>query len=150
MPDEAPSPAESRADYPHFRSMTTRWIDNDVYGHMNNVHYYALFDTVVNQHLIEAGLLDPATSDPIGLVVDSRCRYFRPIAFPQTVHAGLRVAALGRASVRYEIGLFADDDALPSAAGHFVHVYVNRATRRSTPIPAAVREALTRLGPDER
>ena len=136
---------DGRDAYRHFRSMTTRWIDNDVYGHMNNVNYYALFDTVVNQHLMERGVLDPQTSPRIGLVVDTRCRYFRPIAFPQRVDAGLRVAALGRASVRYEIGLFRDDEAEPAAAGHFVHVYVDRHSRASTPIPDDVRAVLQAL-----
>jgi acyl-CoA thioester hydrolase len=137
--------AQGRETYPHFQAMQTRWIDNDVYGHMNNVNYYALFDTVVNQHLMEQGVLDPRTSAAIGLVVDTRCVYFRPISFPQRVDAGLRVARLGRASVRYEIGLYRDDEVEPAAAGHFVHVYVERASRASTPIPDDVRAVLERL-----
>lgn len=136
---------DGRDTYRHFLSMTTRWIDNDVYGHMNNVNYYALFDTVVNQHLMDHGVLDPQASREIGLVVDTRCRYFRPISFPQRVEAGLRVAALGRASVRYEIGLFRDDEDEPAAAGHFVHVYVDRDSRTSTPIPDNVRSVLQTL-----
>ena len=134
--------SQGRDAYRHFQSMATRWIDNDVYGHMNNVNYYALFDTVVNQHLIERGVLDPLTSPAIGLVVDTRCFYFKPISFPQRVEAAMRVARLGRASVRYEIALYRDDETMPAAAGHFVHVYVDRLSRASTPIPDAVRAVL--------
>ncbi len=145
MTDDDRQRHEGRDAYRHLQAMTTRWIDNDVYGHMNNVNYYALFDTVVNQHLIEQGVLDPQASAQIGLVVDTRCRYYRPISFPQRVVAGVRVAHLGRSSVRYEIGLFRDDEDEPAAAGHFVHVYVDRASRASTPIPDPVRAVLQAL-----
>ncbi|HEY0294309.1 MAG TPA: thioesterase family protein, partial [Bordetella sp.] len=122
-----------------------RWMDNDVYRHVNNVVYYSFFDTAVNRLLIEAGLLDVAESPVIGLVVETGCRYFAPVAFPDEIHAGVRVARLGRSSVRYEIGLFRNDEDKASAAGHFVHVYVDRATTRPTPIPDATRAFLASL-----
>ena len=124
----------ARAEYVRFRHITTRWMDNDVYGHVNNVVYYAFFDTAVNGMLIEAGLLDPAHSPAIGLVVETGCRYFAPLAFPDLVCAGVRVALIGRSSVRYEIGLFRNDCEIAAAAGYFVHVHVDRVTRRPTPI----------------
>lgn len=120
-------------------------MDNDVYGHVNNVVYYSYFDTAVNQFLIEAGVLDIHHGAVVGFVVDSGCSYFSPIAFPDLVHAGIRVGKLGNASVRYEIALYRNNDALPAAAGHFVHVYVERASKRSVPIPATVRTVLTAL-----
>ncbi|WP_246662149.1 acyl-CoA thioesterase [Prosthecodimorpha hirschii] len=135
----------SRADFRHFRTLSTRWMDNDVYGHVNNVVYYSFFDTVVNGHLIEAGLLDPKTSPIIGLVVETQCRYRASLAFPEPVVAGLRVAHLGRSSVRYEIGLFRADADDSAAEGHFVHVYVDRATQKPVPIPDPVRAALAAL-----
>lgn len=135
----------ARADYRHFRTMTTRWMDNDVYAHVNNVVYYAYFDTVVNQYLLESGVLDIVASPVIGLVVETQCNYFSPISFPDVVHAGLRVARVGGSSVRYEIGLFRNEDAAASAQGHFVHVYVDRGTRRPMPLPAQLRAALARL-----
>ena len=138
-------PPDTRADYRHFRVLPTRWNDNDVYGHVNNVVAYALFDTVVNGFLVEAGLLDVEASPEIGLVVETGCRFFRPMTFPDTIHGGLRVAHLGRGSVRYEVGLFRDDDDAAVAQGHFVHVYVDRATRRPAPVPAATRDALAAL-----
>ena len=128
-----------------FRSIQTRWMDNDVYGHVNNVVHYSLFDTAVNAYLIEAGALDIHHGAVIGLVVQTQCHYFESIAFPQLVHAGLRVAHLGRSSVRYEIGLFADESPLSAAVGQFVHVYVDRATRRPVPLPAALLAALQPL-----
>lgn len=134
-----------RADYPHVLTITTRWMDNDVYGHINNVVYYSFFDTVVNQYLIEGGFLDPGASDVVGLVVETSCRYAKPISFPETVTAGLRVARLGTTSVRYEVGLFRGDDEDAAAEGHFVHVYVDRITRRPTPLPQALRALLTPL-----
>ena len=134
-----------RADYPHFLTITTRWMDNDVYQHVNNVVYYSYFDTVVNQHLIEQGALDIATSTVIGLVVETQCHYFSPIAFPSKVHAGLRVARLGNSSVRYEVGLFPDDAQSSAAQGHFVHVYVDRVSNRPVELPAALRRALEPL-----
>jgi len=120
-------------------------MDNDVYRHVNNVVYYAFFDTAVNQLLIEAGVLDIETSPAIGLVVETQCRYFAPIAFPDVVHAGVRVAKLGGSSVRYEIGLFRNDEDEASAEGHFVHVYVDRRTNRPVPIPDDVRTVLRSL-----
>ncbi len=110
-------------------------MDNDVYGHVNNVVYYSWFDTAVNAHLIEQGALDIHAGDTIGLVIETQCNYFAPLAFPQTVEAGIRVARIGSSSVRYEVGLFASGEALSAAAGHFVHVYVDRATRRPVPAP---------------
>ncbi len=136
---------ETRADYGAFQTITTRWMDNDVYGHVNNVQYYSFFDTAVNRWLIEQGVLDIHKGEVIGLVVETSCSYFQPIAFPETVHAGIRVAKLGNSSVRYEVGLFRDDDHTVSAAGHFIHVYVDRATSRPVPLPADLRAVLTKL-----
>ena len=136
---------EPRSAYAAFRPITTRWMDNDVYGHVNNVVYYSFFDTAVNGLLVDAGVLDIHAGDVIGLVVETQCNYFAPIAFPQAVAAGVRVAQLGRSSVRYEIGLYAGDAPESAAAGHFVHVYVDRATRRPVPVPEAMRRALTRI-----
>ena len=136
-----------RADYRHFRVIPTRWMDNDVYGHVNNVVYYSYFDTAVNGHLIEAGVLDIARSPIIGLVVETQCRFAASLAFPETVTAGLRVAHLGRSSVRYDIGLFSDRAEAAAAQGHFVHVYVDRATQTPVPIPELVRAVLTSLLP---
>jgi acyl-CoA thioester hydrolase len=138
--------AEPRGAYPHFLTITTRWMDNDVFAHVNNVVYYSYFDTVVNHYLIEQGVLDIERSPVVGLVVETQCRYFSPIAFPDRVEAGLRVAHLGRSSVRYEIGLFRNDDPVAAAQGHFVHVYVERATNKPVAaLPDALRTALTRL-----
>ncbi len=134
-----------RDGYRAFRPIGTRWMDNDVYGHVNNVVYYSYFDTAVNLYLIEAGVLDFARSPVIGLVVETQCRYARPIAFPDRVDAGIRVARLGTSSVRYEIGLFRNDEAEAAAEGHFVHVYVDRATSRPVPLPDALRGALAAL-----
>lgn len=139
-----PAPAR-RADYAAFRTLTTRWMDNDIYGHMNNVVHYSLFDTAVNGWLVERGLLDPRGSESYGLVVETGCRYHAEIAFPDTVTAGLRVTHLGTSSVRYEIGLFRNDEESASAEGFFVHVYVDRGTHRPTPIDGPRREALTTL-----
>lgn len=140
-----PDPTTARSDYRHFAAIQTRWMDNDAYGHVNNVVYYSFFDTVVNQWLIEQRLLDVATSPAIGLVVETQCRYFSPITFPDRVFAGLRVAHVGNSSVRYEIGLFCNDSEVAAAAGHFVHVYVDRATRTSVSIPDNIRIALKLL-----
>lgn len=131
-----------RSAWPHFLSIQTRWMDNDVYGHVNNVQYYSYFDTAVNQFLIERGVLDIHQGEIVGFVVDSGCSYFSPVAFPDVVHVGIRVAKLGNSSVRYEIGIYRNDEALPAAVGHFVHVYVERSSNRSVPIPAHVREVL--------
>jgi acyl-CoA thioester hydrolase len=139
-----PTP-DSRTAYRHFQTIATRWMDNDVYGHVNNVVYYSYFDTVVNQYLIEQRVLDIEKSKVIGLVVETQCHYFAPLTFPDLVHAGLRVAKLGNSSVRYEIGLFRNEEQTASAQGHFVHVYVDRVWRRSTVVPADMRAALEKL-----
>lgn len=136
---------EPRSAYQHFRPIQTRWADNDAYGHVNNVVYYAWFDTAVNGYLIEAGALDIHAGSTIGLVIEKRCNYFASLAFPQQVEAGLRVAHLGRSSVRYEVGLFAAGAPESAAAGHFIHVYVDRATRRPVELPDALRAALEPL-----
>jgi len=136
-----PTP-DPRAAYRRFRAISTRWMDNDVYGHVNNVVYYSYFDTLVNQYLMDEGVLDVERGAVIGLVVETHCNYFSPITFPDTVHAGLRVARVGSSSVRYEIGLFRNDEALASAQGHFVHVYVDRFSRRPTTLPDDLRAAL--------
>lgn len=139
------STAQPRSHFKRFIRLDTRWMDNDVYGHLNNVVYYSLFDTAVNRWLIEAGALDIQHGRVIGLVVQTQCHYFAPLAFPQPVDAGLRVVHRGRSSVRYELGLFAADQVQSAAAGHFVHVYVDRATRQPVALPAALREALEPL-----
>ena len=137
--------AESRDAYKVFRTIGTRWMDNDAYGHVNNVVYYSWFDTVVNAYLIERSVLDVERSSTIGLVIETQCNYFDSLAFPQLVEAGLRVAKLGASSVRYEIGLFAQDAPLTAAKGHFVHVYVDRMTRRPVSISPALRAVLESL-----
>ncbi len=136
---------DRRTDYRHFRQVPTRWADNDVYGHVNNVVYYSWFDTLVNAWLIEAGALDIAQGEVVGLVVQTHCDYFAPLAFPQTVDGGLRVTRIGRSSVRYEIGLFAAAAELCAARGHFVHVYVERASRRPVALPAELQHCLRGL-----
>ena len=137
--------AEGRDAYKAFREITTRWMDNDVYGHVNNVVYYSWFDTAVNATLIEQGVLDIHHGQTIGLVVETQCHYFAPLAFPQTIEAGIRVAKLGNSSVRYEVGLFAQGEPLTAARGHFVHVYVDQATRRPVPLPAPLKTYLETL-----
>jgi acyl-CoA thioester hydrolase len=132
-------------EYPHRLAIPTRWGDNDVYGHVNNVEYYAFFDTVINAWLIAEGGLDIHGGDVIGLCAESHCEFHAPLAFPEVVQAGLRVGRLGRTSVRYEIGLFGGRSAEPAATGWFVHVFVDRAGRRPAEIPARVRGALERL-----
>lgn len=132
----------TRAGYRTFRTITTRWMDNDAYGHMNNVVHYSLFDTAVNGWLIESGVLDIYKGAQIGLVVETGCRYFAEMAFPDTVHAGIRVAKLGSSSVRYEIGLFRNDEDAAAAEGFFIHVYVDAATRRPAPLNPALRTLL--------
>ena len=145
-----------RSAYPVFRPITTRWMDNDVYGHVNNVQfvrlledarvvYYSWFDTAVNAYLIEQGVLDIHAGATIGLVIETQCNYFAPLAFPQTVEAGIRVARLGASSVRYEVGLFAGGEPLTAGAGHFIHVYVDRTTRRPVPVPDSLRDVLEAL-----
>lgn len=135
-------PMRGRAAYPVWREIATRWSDNDVYGHVNNVVHYSWFDTAVNAWLIEAGLLDVDRGDPIGLVVETGCRYAASLSYPEPVEIGLGVEHLGTSSVRYRIGVFARGAAAPAAEGHFVHVYVNRADRRPAPLPDAWRATL--------
>jgi acyl-CoA thioester hydrolase len=137
--------AEPRSAYKVFRSIGTRWMDNDVYGHVNNVVYYSWFDTAVNAYLIEQGALDIHHGETIGLVIETQCNYFSPLAFPQTVEAGIRVAKLGTSSVRYEVGLFAQGEPLTAAKGHFIHVYVDKHTRRPGPLSAKLKTTLETL-----
>lgn len=139
-----PEPVD-RSAFRIFRDIPTRWSDNDVYGHVNNVVYYSWFDTAVNAYLIEQGVLDIHHGETIGLVIETQCNYFAPLAFPQMVQAGIRVGRLGQSSVRYEIGLFAEGEALCAAIGHFVHVYVDKANRRPSPLPMALRAVLEPL-----
>lgn len=136
---------QGRAYYRVWRDIDTRWADNDAYGHVNNVVYYGWFDTAVNAWLIDAGLLDIHGGDPIGLVVETGCRYARPLAFPQPVEIGLAVESIGTSSVRYRLGVFASGDEEPAAEGHFVHVYVGRASRAPVPVPAEWRTTLQRI-----
>jgi acyl-CoA thioester hydrolase len=139
-------PIGSRTDYRWFTTIPTRWMDNDVYGHVNNVTYYSWVDTAVAQFLIEQGVLDLATSAEVGLVVETGCRYFAPIAFPDTITCGVRCGRLGTSSIRYEVGIFRNAEERASAEAHFVHVYVARADQgRTTPLPGRLREAVTRL-----
>ena len=142
--DSRPQP-EPRSAYRVFRTIGTRWADNDVYGHVNNVVYYSWFDTAVNAHLIEQGALDIHTGSTIGLVIETQCNYFEPLAFPENVEAGSRVSKLGASSVRYEVGLFAQGAAQTAARGHFIHVYVDRETRRPAPRPEKLRTLLETL-----
>ena len=144
-PPAAAYTAAGRVDYPHFLAIPTRWMDNDVYGHVNNVVYYSYFDTVINEHLIREGGLDIHDGSVVGYCVESHCRYLAPLAFPETIDAGLRVAHLGKSSVRYEIALFRQGEAAPAALGHFVHVFVAREENRPTAIPARIRACLERL-----
>ena len=138
-------PAETRARYRHFQKIPTRWGDNDIYGHVNNVVYYSYFDTVVNTYLIERGALDIAKSTVIGLAVESLCTFRKELTYPETIDAGLRVGRLGNTSVRYEIGIFRQGEDDPAATGYFVHVYVDRASRKPVPLPEALRRVLTPL-----
>ena len=137
--------ATPRSGFAHFVTIATRWMDNDVYGHVNNVQYYSYFDTAVNQFLIERGVLDIHQGETVGFVVDSGCSYFRPIAFPDTVHVGIRVAKLGNSSVRYELGVYRNEETAPAAAGHFVHVYVERSSNRPVHIPDPVKSVLSTI-----
>ena len=144
-PTSRPQP-ESRSTFKVFRRIDTRWMDNDVYGHVNNVVYYSWFDTAVNAHLIEQGALDIHHGQTIGLVVETHCNYFAPLAFPQVIEAGIRVAKMGSSSVRYEIGLFAQGEDLCAARGHFVHVYVDQHSRRPvTALPLNLKQVLEKL-----
>ena len=134
-----------RSDFPHISAIATRWMDNDVYGHVNNVHYYSYFDTAVNGFLVERGVLDFHAGDVVGYVVETGCSYFRSIAFPDVVNVGIRVTRIGGSSVRYEVGIFRNDEEEVAAAGFFVHVYVDRATGKSTSIPAPTRDVLASI-----
>jgi len=143
MPEQ---PQHLRADYRHFRPITTRWHDNDLYGHVNNVVYYSYFDSAVNAYLIERGGLDIHEGEVVGFVVSSSCDYFASIAFPDALDVGLRVGKLGNSSVQYELAIFKAGEERACAAGRFVHVFVDRASNRPVPIPARLREALVALG----
>jgi len=134
-----------REEFSYFGAVPTRWMDNDVYGHVNNVVYYSYFDTAVNEHLIREGCLDIRRSDVIGVVVETRCRFHQELSFPETVQAGLVVTKLGRSSVVYRIGLFREGESLAAATGHFVHVYVAREGRTPVPVPDEIRRALGSL-----
>jgi acyl-CoA thioester hydrolase len=136
---------EARSAYGHFCDITTRWMDNDAYRHVNNVIYYSFFDTAVNQHLIASGLLDLEDSPAVGLVVENRCSYFSSLAFPDKVTVGVRVAHIGTSSIQYELGIFRNAENMESAHGHFVHVYVDRESNKPVPLPADVRAAATAL-----
>ncbi|UCH40469.1 MAG: acyl-CoA thioesterase [Gammaproteobacteria bacterium] len=136
---------DRREDYRHFMIVTTRWMDNDVYGHINNVQYYSYFDTAVNRYLIDQGVLDIHRGEVIGLVVETHCNYFSSAAFPDDIEAGIRVAHLGRSSVRYEVGLFIEPEERAIAQGHFVHVYVDRQSQQPIQLPAALRAALSAI-----
>ena len=150
MPSSDTTPSQraepgQRDAYRAFRAIQTRWMDNDIYGHMNNVVHYSLFDTAVNGWLLEAGVLDLKAGAQVGLVVETGCRYFAEMAFPDVVTAGIRVTRMGTSSVRYEVGLFRNEETRAAAEGFFVHVYVDRATRRPAPLSPALHEALAVL-----
>jgi acyl-CoA thioester hydrolase len=142
--EHRPHPAD-RTEFSRFVALTTRWLDNDVYGHLNNVVYYAFFDTAVNQILIQEKILDPLNSPIVGLVVDTRCSYFRPLKFPDAIEVGVRTLAIGTSSVRYAIGIFSGESPKAAAQGEFTHVYVDRTSQRPVPIPADVRTVIEAL-----
>ena len=135
----------TRSDFVVFEAIHSRWMDNDAYGHINNVVYYSFFDTAVNRYLIERNVLNVLKSEAIGFVIETQCKYFSPITYPDLIHVGLKVIHLGNSSVKYELAIFKNDDDIASAAGNFVHVYVNRNTNKPTPIPQNVREILAGL-----
>jgi acyl-CoA thioester hydrolase len=136
---------ETRARYSYFLTIPTRWMDNDIYGHVNNVVYYSYFDTVINDYLIDPGGLDIHGGPVVGVCAESACRYSKAFAFPEPVEAGLRVGHLGRTSVRYEIGLFKVGEEAAAAEGHFVHVFVDRESMTPVPVPESIRAALARI-----
>ena len=138
-------PPAVRADYRWFHAITTRWMDNDAYGHVNNVIYYSWIDTAVNRFLLDHGLLDIGASPVVGIVAETGCRYIAQITYPEGVTLGIRVAKLGRSSVRYAVGVFREDEDSASAEGHFVHVYVDRASMRPVTIPDFIRVELERI-----
>ncbi|MFZ6673848.1 acyl-CoA thioesterase [Undibacterium sp. Xuan67W] len=137
--------AKNRGQFQHFHTIQTRWMDNDAYGHVNNVIYYSWFDTVVNQFLIVNQALDIEKSQEIGLVIETQCNYLASVAFPDVISAGVTVSKLGNSSVRYEIGIFKNDEEMAAAQGHFVHVYVDRESRRPVSIPEKIRSLLSTL-----
>lgn len=140
-------PQITRAEYVHFIAVPTRWMDNDIYGHVNNVLYYAFFDTAINQYLIAEGGLDIAQGSVIGVAAETHCQFMQSLAFPAVAEVGMRVGKLGNRSVRYELAIFKQGEAAAAAAGYFVHVFVDRATRQSVPIPSRIQAALERLMP---
>ncbi len=144
MSDQKLTPP-TRSDFVAFEEIHSRWMDNDAYGHINNVVYYSFFDTAVNRYLIEHNVLNVLKSEAIGFVIETQCKYFSPITYPDLIHVGLKVIYLGNSSVKYELAIFKNDDDVASAAGNFVHVYVNRSTNKPTPIPQNVREILAGL-----
>jgi acyl-CoA thioester hydrolase len=144
MSDQKLTPP-TRSDFVAFEEIHSRWMDNDAYGHINNVVYYSFFDTAVNRYLIEHNVLNVLKSEAIGFVIETQCKYFSPITYPDLIHVGLKVIHLGNSSVKYELAIFKNDDDVASAAGNFVHVYVNRSTNKPTPIPQNVREILAGL-----
>jgi acyl-CoA thioester hydrolase len=135
----------TRDEYPHLRPIQTRWSDNDIYGHVNNSHYYAYFDTAINEYLIAEGGLDIVAGRVIAVVAESRCRFMASVSYPGVLDVGLRIGKLGNSSVHYELAIFKQGEASASAVGNFIHVFVDRETRRSTPIPPTMRAALERL-----
>ena len=137
--------APTRGEFTVFREITTRWMDNDHYGHVNNATYYSFLDTIVTGHLIDTGCIDPGRGPVIGLTVSSSCAYFAPISYPETVVGGLRVARIGNSSVEYQVGLFSDDQQTAAALGSFTHVYVDSETRRPVPLPDKIKSVLTPL-----
>jgi acyl-CoA thioester hydrolase len=134
-----------RTEYPHFLALPTRWMDNDIYGHINNALYYAFFDTAINEYLIAEGRLNITSGAVVAFAAESHCQYLRPLAFPEVIDVGLRVGKLGNSSVRYELAIFKPGEEVAAANGYFVHVFVDRATQRPVPIPGAIRMALERL-----
>ena len=142
MPEK---PQITRAEYPHILALPTRWMDNDIYGHVNNALYYGFFDTVINEYLIAEGGLDITAGAVVAFTAESQCQYLRPLAFPGVIEIGLRVGKLGNSSVRYELAIFRQGESLAAAVGYFVHVFVNRETQKPVPIPTPIREALARL-----
>lgn len=141
----AEKPQIVRAEYPHLLALPTRWMDNDVYGHVNNALYYGFFDTAINQYLIAEGGLNITADSVIGFAAESHCQYLQPLAFPEVLEVGLRVGQLGNSSVRYELAIFKQSETFAAAVGYFVHVFVNRETQRPVPVPAKIRGALERL-----
>jgi len=138
-------PQVSRTDYSHFVPISSRWMDNDVYGHINNALYYGFFDTAINSYLIAEGGLDINAGPVIGFAVESHCQYLKPLAFPEVLEVGLRVGKLGNSSVRYELAIFKQGESVAAAEGYFVHVFVDRQTQRPVPMPSSIRTALERL-----